>query len=331
MQNHKIKPIISIIIPVFNEGRNIEILIEQIDEQIEKLRDNYFFEIIFVNDGSRDETYDVIVTIARMKKHIKLIDLSRNFGNQIAVTAGINESKGHAVITMDGDMQHPPSLIPELIAEWEKGYEIVETRRIQYRRPGFIRNMMASIYFNIMKLVSEIDISKDISDFRLMDRKVVEHFKRVTEKKRFVRGIINWMGFRKSFVDYQIKSRSNRDTSFSILELFRLATTGLISFSLFPLKLAFILGFIITIISSGLLIFMSYSYLFVSKEMFRPIAFFSVLNALMGGLILLCLGFISMYIGNIHEEVRNRPLYMIRERINFDGDNNERYHENKLN
>lgn len=329
MQNRKTRPIVSIVIPVYNESSNAEILVDELDKEIEKLKDKYIFEVIFVNDGSQDETYDIIIDLIKQKKYIKLIDLSRNFGNQIAVTAGVNESKGDMVITMDGDMQHPPSLIPALIAEWEKGYEVVQSKRIQYKSPGFIKNILSSMFFYIMNRISTVNIEKDVSDFRLMDRKVVDYFKKVPERIRFIRGIVNWLGFRKTYVEYQIKPRFGGDTAFSISRLFKLAITGLTSFSLFPLKIAFLLGFLITILSSGLLIWMGCVYLFISKETFRPIAFFVVLNALMGGIILLCLGAISFYIGSIHEEVRNRPLYVIRERINFNEENSETIRKTK--
>ena len=322
MQDPKPLTEISIAIPVYNEANNIDRLICEIDKEIAKLRAKYQFEIIFVNDGSTDNTYEVITNIAKSRKDVKLIDLSRNFGNQIAVTAGVQESGGDAVITMDGDLQHPPSAIPEFIAEWEKGYELVEGKRVDYRSYGFAKRIMSSIFFYIMKHVSEIRLEKNISDFRLMDRKVVAYFSRITERKRFVRGIVNWMGFRKTYVEYQVPQRNQGDTSFSVWKLFRLAVTSLTSFSLIPLRVAAVLGIIITFVSTTLLIFMGYTYFFVSREMFRPIAFFTVINALMGGLILICLGLISIYIGNTYEEVRNRPLYIVRERVNFkDGKN----------
>lgn len=327
MQTGKIKNRVSIVIPVYNEGSNLEFLVNNIDEEIEKLSDKYIFEIIFVNDGSLDDTYCVIVDMAKSKKHVRLIDLSRNFGNQIAVTAGINESNGDMVITMDGDMQHPATLIPNLIREWEKGYEVVQAKRTLYKSTGFMKNILSSIYFYFINRISEVRIDREVSDFRLMDRKVVEYFNKIRERKRFVRGIINWMGFRKSYIEYQINPRHEGDTSFSILKLYRLAITSLTSFSLIPLKIASIVGTLITIISFGLLIFMGYTYIFVSQAMFRPIAFFAVLNALMGGVILVCLGFISMYIGDIIEEARNRPLYVIRERINFEEENGEAFLE----
>lgn len=329
MQNHKTRPIVSIVIPIYNEARNVEILVNETDKEIEKLKSKYVFEIIFVNDGSQDETYDIIVNLTKSKKNIKLIDLSRNFGNQIAVTAGINESNGDIVITMDGDMQHPPSVIPELIAKWEKGYEVVQAKRIQYKSPGFLKNILSSMFFFIMNRISTVNIEKGVSDFRLMDRKVVDYFKKVPERIRFIRGIISWLGFRKTYIEYQIKPRLEGDTTFSISRLFKLAMIGLTSFSLFPLKIAFVSGFLITILSSGLLIWMGFVYLFISKTTFRPIAFFAVLNALMGGIILLCLGAISFYIGSIHEEVRNRPLYVIRERINFNEENSETIRKTK--
>ena len=321
MENRKPLPLISIVIPVYNEANNIEVLVKEIDTEIEKLKEKYEFEVIFINDGSTDKTYEIIASMAKSRKDVKLIDLSRNFGNQIAITAGVQESGGDAVITMDGDLQHPPPVIPLLIAEWENGYEVVEGKRIGTRKQGFLKHILHSIFFYIMRHMSEIRLDKNISDFRLLDRKVVGYFKQISERKRFVRGVISWMGFRKSYVEYQVQQRNYGDTSFSGWKLFRLAVISLTSFSMVPLRVAAVLGTFITIVSSGLLIFMGYTYFFISEIIFRPIALFTVLNAIMGGLILICLGLISIYVGNMYEEVRNRPLYIIRERVNFDGDN----------
>ncbi len=322
MQNQKALKTVSIVIPVYNEANNIDSLICKIEEEKEKLKGRYLFEVIFVNDGSTDKTYEIVTSMAKSRKYVKLIDLSRNFGNQIALTAGVQESSGDAVITMDGDLQHPPSVIPGLIAEWEKGYELVEGKRIDYRRHRFLTHIMSSIFFYMINHMSEIKLEKSVSDFRLMDRKVVRYFRQVAEKKRFVRGIISWMGFRKSYVEYQVPRRDEGHTTFSGWKLFRLAVTSLTSFSLLPLRIAAVLGIFITAVSSGLLILMGYTYFFISKVAFRPIAFFAVSNTLMGGLILICLGLISMYIGNMYEEVRNRPLYIVRERVNFKEDKN---------
>jgi len=147
MKKPQPKPLVSVVIPVHNEAPNILILMKSLDEVIEKLNKKYSFEIIFVNDGSSDETYNIINSIGTKHKYVKLLDLSRNFGNQIAVTAGVNESKGDVVITMDGDLQHPPSVIPALLVEWEKGYEVVQAKRVQYHNPGFVKNILSTVYF----------------------------------------------------------------------------------------------------------------------------------------------------------------------------------------
>ncbi|MBW2031475.1 MAG: glycosyltransferase family 2 protein, partial [Deltaproteobacteria bacterium] len=286
MKKPEPRPLVSVVIPVYNEASNIELLMRGLDEVIEKLCERYSFEVIFVNDGSNDETYDIITSIADNKKYVKLIDLSRNFGNQIAVSAGINEAKGDIAITMDGDLQHPPAVIPQLLSEWEKGYEVVQAKRVQYRNPSFVRNILSIVYFYIMNHISSVKIEKDVSDFRLMDRKAVEYFKKVTERRRFVRGIVNWLGFRRSYIEYRINPRLQGNSTFSIRGLFNLAMAALTSFSLMPLKIASLLGVLITTFSSVLLLIISYSYFFVNKEIFRPIAFFAVLNALMGGIIL---------------------------------------------
>jgi dolichol-phosphate mannosyltransferase len=317
MEKRTKKSLVTVVIPVFNEAKSINTLIDKLERVRERLKDSYEFELIFVNDGSTDETYEMILSSSDRMRHIKLVDLSRNFGNQIAVTAGVHEANGDIVITMDGDLQHPPALIPDLIAEWEKGYEVVQAKRVRYRNPGLLKNLLSFAYFFLMNRISAVRIERDVSDMRLMDRKAVEYFNRVTERRRFVRGIVNWLGFRRSYVEYRVEPRLDGNSSFSLWKLLKLAMTGLTAFSLMPLKIASFLGGLITFCSFILLASMSYIHFFVNNEMFRPIAFFAVLNALMSGLILVCLGLLSIYIGNIHEEVKNRPLYVVREKVNF--------------
>ena len=242
----------------------------ELDTVLEQLYLRYAFEVIFVNDGSHDTTYDNIIAETKKRGYVRLIDLSRNFGNQIAVTAGINEAGGDAIITMDGDRQHPPPVIPDLIEEWEKGYEIVQAKRIYYENPGIFKNVLSSLYFVILNRISKVRIEKEISDFRLLDRKVAAYFRKVAEKDRFVRGIVNWLGFRKSYVEYEVPPRLEGNTTFSIGGLFRLALAGMTSFSLVPLKIASLLGLLITLFSSVLLVWMGYVYLFVSKSYVTP-------------------------------------------------------------
>ena len=308
---------VSIVVAVFNEESNIKTLCEKIAHVFTELK-AYDYEILFINDGSQDKTYDIISQLAQRDAKIKLIDLSKNFGNQIATSAGLEHSGGDAVITMDGDLQHPPDVIPELVARWESGYEVVLGERAANKDFGVTRKVATRSYFWFFKKISDIGLEADISDFRLLDRKVVNALNHFKEKSRFLRGLVHWVGFKRATVSYHVDERQQGDTKFSMKRLVRLGMQSITSFSLLPLKLAGYLGLVITGVSIILLLYMSYTVLFVNPALFRPIAFFAVLNSLLSGLILVCLGLIAVYIGNTHNEVLKRPLYIIREKINFD-------------
>ncbi len=309
--------LISIVVAVFNEGNHIKPLYEEICDSFSSLK-AYDFELIFVNDGSSDNTHDEIAELAYKDKRVKLIDLSRNFGNQIASSAGLEFAKGVAVITLDGDLQHPPRLVPEFISKWEDGYEIIIGERIENKDIPAFRKIATRCYFWLLKRISDINLKSDVSDFRLLDRKVVDVLKKFGERNRFLRGLIHWVGFNKAYVPFRVDSREQGVTKFSLIKLIRLGMQGITGFSLLPLRLAGYLGLIITGISLILLIYMGFTVLFVNPAMYRPVAFFAVLNSLLCGFILACLGLMALYIGNTYSEVLRRPLYIIRETINID-------------
>ena len=313
--------LISIVVAVFNEGGHIKPLYEEICDAFSSL-DAYDFELIFINDGSSDNTHHEIAQLAHEDKRVKLINLSRNFGNQIALSAGLEFAKGVAAITMDGDLQHPPRLIPEFISKWDDGYEIVIGERIENKDIPVFRKIATRAYFLLLKKISDINLESDVSDFRLLDRKVVETLKGFGERNRFLRGLIHWVGFNRAYVPFQVDSRRQGFTRFSLMKLIRLGMQGITGFSLLPLKLAGYLGFIITGVSLVLLIYMGFIVLFVNPALFRPIAFFAVLNSLLCGFILVCLGLMALYIGNTYSEVLRRPLYIVRETINIDEHSN---------
>ena len=307
--------LISIVIPVYCEENNIQKLYHQLEMVTSKLN-QYAWEYIFVNDGSHDTSYQALKELALLDKKVKVIDLSRNFGKEIALTAGIEAAAGDAVITMDADLQHPPDLIPNFLNRWEKGVEIVSTIREQIVHPLW-RRISSHIYYWLMKRVSQIDMISQTSDYRLLDRKVVDVFTRLTEKERFFRGLIDWMGFRKEHIEFSAPARLEGDPGYSFIKLLRLATSSFIAFSLFPLKLAGYLGIFITLISFPLLIIILFSSFILRSPFFSPISIVIVANTFLSGVMLICLGLIALYIGIIHNEVINRPLYLVREKINF--------------
>ena len=309
--------LISIVVAVFNEEENIKPLYEQISSVFSSLK-AYDFEVIFVNDGSSDYTYPEVNQLALQDKRVKLIDLSRNFGNQIALSAGLDFAEGVAVITMDGDLQHPPSLVPQLISKWEKGYEVVIGQRLENEDIGFLRRTSTDLYFWLLKWISDINLEPDVSDFRLLDRKVVGVLREFGERNRFLRGLVHWVGFNRAYVPFRVDPREHGHTTFSPFRLIRLGMQGITSFSLLPLRLAGYLGLLISSVSVILLVYMGFINLFVDPLMFRPIAFFAVLNALLCGSIMACLGLLAIYLGKTYSEVLRRPVYIVRETRNID-------------
>ncbi len=313
----KERPLISIVVPVFNEEESLSSLVARTNRVFERLG-SYAWNYIFVNDGSTDSSLELLKAMASTNNNVRVIDLSRNFGKEVALSAGVIESEAAAVICMDADLQHPPEVIPELIERWEAGVEIVATRRISMEGQPALRRLGSSTFYWLMNKISDVEMSPDTTDFRLFDRKTVDVFKLLTERGRMFRGIFDWMGFHKEFVEFHADARTTGEARYSYLQLFRLAMNSITSFSLFPLRLTGYLGLIVTFLSSMLGIWMLITRYFINEQMFTPLSFVVVANTFLIGLVLTSIGLIALYIGNIHAEVANRPLYIIRERINFD-------------
>jgi len=306
---------VSIVIPIFNESRNIEKLYRRLSDVVATLS-SYSWEYIFVNDGSSDDSYALIRGLAKSKNNIIFLDLSRNFGKEIALTAGVHEAIGSdAVICIDADLQHPPELIPSLIAEWEGGAEIVVTIRTEIEAQPLLRRLGSSGYYMIMKLISGLEMQAKTTDFRLYDKKVITAFLRVTERERMFRAIMDWMGFRRSYVEFKAPSREGGVANYSYAKLWKLALNSITSFSLWPLRLAGYLGVIISFFSGCLILWMIANYLVLRIWIFTPLAIVVVINTFLMGTVLMCIGLVAIYVGIIHTEVINRPLYIVREKI----------------
>jgi dolichol-phosphate mannosyltransferase len=306
---------ISIVIPIYNEEENIPIVKDAIDKVFSSL--SYEWEIFFVNDGSVDGTIDAISRLAKEDSRIKVIDFSRNFGKETATSAGCHYAHGDAVITMDADMQHPPEVIPKFLEAWERGAEVVYTVRKQMVGASFLKRVSSALFYWLFNRVSETKAESGTTDFRLMDRKVIDAFRRLPERERMFRGLVDWMGFRRERVEFVANERANGTARYSYVKLFRLALNSFTSFSLFPLRFAGYLGIAITIISGVLLVFMLTSRIW-HPGMFTPVAVLAVSNMFLIGIVLVCLGLIALYIARIHHEVSGRPLYIVREEINID-------------
>jgi len=313
---------ISIVIPVYREAKNLARLYERL-ESVTGAIPGYNWEYLLVNDGSPDSSMAVLRQMAAANKKVKVVDLSRNFGKEIALTAGVHEArKSDAVVCMDADLQHPPELISALIDEWQKGAEIVATVRTSIEKQPLMRRVGSHVYYWLMSKISGLDMVSQTTDFRLYDKKVIAAFCQATERERMFRGIMDWMGFQKVYVEFRADSRTEGEAGYSYSKLWQLAINSITSFSLWPLRLTGYLGLLITSVSGLLLAWMFANLFFQNKENFTPLAIVVVINTFLIGIVLVSIGLVALYIGTIHTEVVNRPLYLIRERLNLSGSEN---------
>jgi dolichol-phosphate mannosyltransferase len=279
---------------------------------------DYQWEYIFVNDGSSDESFLVLSELAELDHKNKVLDLSRNFGKEIALTAGVHEAEDiGAVICIDADLQHPPELIPELIKKWNEGFEIVATIRTSIEKQPLLRRIGSKIYYWLMSKISGVQMESQTTDFRLYDKKVIDAFSLVTERERMFRGVMDWMGFKKVYLEFEADARLYGEAGYSYSKLWQLAVTSITSFSLWPLKLTGYFGVLITLMSGLLLSWMLINHFIVQELNYSTLAIVVVANTFLIGLVLIAIGLVAHYVGNIHTEVINRPLYIIREKINF--------------
>lgn len=307
--------LISIVVPVYNEEKNVPLLAKEIERVFSVLPFEY--ELIFVNDGSKDNSLLEILRLSQENHKVKGLDFSRNFGKEPATSAGCHVAKGDAVITMDADLQHPASLIPTFIRHWQEGAEVVYTVRKKNEGASFIKQLTSTLYYWLFNKVSEVRTEPRSTDFRLMDKKVIEVFRHFPERERMFRGMIDWMGYRRVRVEFDACERKFGSATYSYRKLFRLAMNSFTSFSLLPLRFAGYFGIFITAVSGALLVIMFIYNWFISPGLFTPIAILATGNTFLIGIVLVSLGFIALYIARIHNEVINRPLYIVREKINF--------------
>lgn len=312
------KKLISIIAPVYNEQDNINDFYQEINKECSFDDSGFEWELFFVDDGSQDRSILELEKIANSDKRVKVISFSRNFGKEVATSAGCHYSRGDAVVTMDVDLQHPPSLIKDFIREWKNGAEVVYTVRKENEGAGFVKKLTSGVYWWIFNKISSYNSESRTTDFRLMDRNVVNEFNRFSERGRLFRGIVDWMGYKRKRIEFVAPERNSGKATYSYAKLFGLAINSLTAFSLMPLRLAGYFGILITSISFLLLIFMLFNRIFGSEPIFTPIAYVIVVNTILIGIVLICLGLIALYIARIHDEVTNRPLYIVRNKFNID-------------
>ena len=312
------KQLVTIVIPVYREANNLESLYERL-EKVTGALPAFTWEYLLVNDGSPDHSFELLRKLAKRDAKVKVLDLSRNFGKEIALTAGVHDAKfSDAVICMDADLQHPPELIPKLVGEWQKGGEIVATIRSSIDKQPLLRRAGSHIYYWLMGKISGLNMVSQTTDFRLYDKKVITAFSQATERERMFRGIMDWMGFRKVYVKFSADARTEGYAGYSYAKLYNLAINSITGFSLWPLRLTGYLGILITSMSGLLLTWMFGNYVLDSEETYTPLAIVVVANTFLIGIVLMAIGLVALYIGTIHTEVVNRPLYIVRERLNFE-------------
>jgi polyisoprenyl-phosphate glycosyltransferase len=310
------KKLISIVTPFYNEEETVEAFLNSIKHVVETIH-NMEFEIVCVNDGSCDQTLEKLLAATRYNIKIIILDLSRNFGKEAALTAGIEEAQGDAVIPIDADLQDPPELIPVLIEYWQNGYEVVLAKRSDRSTDSFLKRKTAELFYRLHNKMAESPIPENVGDFRLMDRCVVEAFKRLPEKRRFMKGLFAWLGFKTAMVQYVRQPRMTGKTKFSGWKLWNFALEGITSFSTAPLRIWTYVGFMVSAFS------FAYSLFIIARTLIGGVdvpGYASLLTAMLflGGVQLIGIGILGEYIGRIYIEAKNRPTYIVRQRYKQD-------------
>lgn len=316
---------ISVVIPMYCEEEVVDICYKRVVNNLKKLSDKYSYEIIFINDGSKDSTLEILKKIASNDDNVKIISFSRNFGHQAAVTAGIRNATGDAIIIMDADLQDPPELFEGMIEKWEDGYEVVYGKRKTREGESIFKLLTARMFYNTLNKLSEIEIPKDTGDFRLVDRKVIDVIAALPEHNKFLRGLFSWVGFNQYAYEYNRVNRVAGKTKYPFKKMFKLATDGILSFSAKPLKIVGAIGIFSVIVSIIILIYSIVSYMFKLNSLTPGWTSIMCTMTFIGGIILISLWMIGEYIARIYEESLGRPEYIIDELINFKG---EEYEEN---
>jgi dolichol-phosphate mannosyltransferase len=306
----------SIIVPVFNEEAVLPILLRRLDLLLTRL--NGAAEVIIVDDGSSDSGPIVLEALVKRDPRYRLIGLSRNFGHQVAITAGMDAAQGQAIVVMDADLQDPPEVVEQLIAKWEEGYEVVYARRLSRAGESRFKRSTAHLFYRILGRMTSVRIPADVGDFRLIDRKVLDALRQMPERDRFVRGMIAWLGFRQTEVTFHRLERAAGETKYPLLKMTRLALTAALGFSDVPLRLAIWCGLVVSCLA---LLYGGWVLaLWMSKDSHLVAGWSStmVVISLLCGLNMLMTGIVGLYIGRIHAEVKHRPLYVVQKRLGFD-------------
>lgn len=305
----------SIVAPCYNEEGNMPELHRRISEVMNQAGEPW--ELVLINDGSRDRTRELMQELHALDQRVHYIDFARNFGHQLAVTAGMDYAQGDAIILIDADLQDPPELILEMIQKWKEGYKVVYAIRSERKGETWFKLMTAKLFYRLIYRITDVNIPQDTGDFRLMDRQVVNAMKQMRERHRFIRGMTSWVGFSQTGVYYVRQERFAGETNYPLRKMLKFASDAITGFSYLPLQLATYLGFIVAALSGlGMLAV-------ITTRLFGNQAFFGqattlVMVLFLGGIQLICLGIIGEYLGRIYDEVKNRPLYVVNQAVGFE-------------
>ena len=308
------KPIYSILVPVYNEQEVLELFYKTMTEHISKLNDRY--EIIFVNDGSKDNTWNMMNQIAARDKHVKVINFARNFGQQAAIHAALTYSSGDACIVMDVDLQDPPEVAIQMIEKWKEGYEVVHAKRGKRRGETIFKKVTAHMYYRFLRKITNMDIPTDTGEFKLYDRKVVDAILALPEHNRYLRALATWVGFKQTSITFDRPERSAGVTKWTVKKMIKLAGDGILANSAYPLMLSIKAG--IALMFASLLAFITFIVLVCVNVTLPLVAWLFPTIALLSGIVLFLQGFNNIYIGRIYDEVKQRPNFIVSETKNFD-------------
>lgn len=305
--------LLSIIIPVLNEQNNIKPLLQRLLPIIK----NYKYEVIFIDDGSTDNTNSEIKNYTSKNSNIKLISFYRNFGHQMALSCGYSKASGDCIISMDSDLQDPPEIIQQMINKWESGSLVVYAKRKTRNVDNLFKRVSASFFYNLINFLSDVPIPKDVGDFRLLDRKVVDYLNSLPEQSKFLRGLVAWGGFPASFVSFDREKRNSGETHYSFGKMVNFALDGIISFSVKPLRLATFFGFLVAFIGFLGMLYAIIGKFYFPQDLVSGWAAIFVGLMFLGGVQLITIGIIGEYIGKIFTQIQNRPNYTIKEKLNI--------------
>lgn len=309
-------PTYSLIVPIYNEEATIHELYRRVSSVMNRL--DATAELVLINDGSRDRSLLLIRELHQQDSRVCYLSLARNFGHQIAVTAGLNFARGQVIVILDADLQDPPELIPEMVEKWRQGYQVVYAQRTQRRKEGWFKRLTAYTFYRLLKNLADVDIPTDTGDFCLLDRQVVDLLNTMPERNRYLRGLRSWVGFSQTSVKFDRDPRFAGDVKYTFSKSFGLAVNGLVSFSKVPLRISTYVGLFSAVVALVMAILVLYWRIFVPHSPVTGLATIIVAIFFLGAVQLVSIGILGEYIGRIYEEVKNRPLYTLGEVAGFE-------------